>query len=535
MTSSSEGKPDDLRSPGAPPLSSPIMVPPAADPVSSRRRFLAMGAGAVVAAAGARVADAQPPRGGSRKPALPAGTAQAIAVAAQWKDPVLRLVRRVTMGLDPEEITLARRLGYSGYLEYHLNAAAIDDSAVDQLVATRLPMTVMSGATLRAQDSNEAMAQLSDAAWYRALFSKRQLHERMVEFWTDHFAIDMDVQNVQWRKLLDDRDVIRPHALGNFRDLLIASAHSGAMLNFLDQSTSRTPTPNQNYAREIMELHTLGADGGYTQTDVSELARILTGWSTNNADNTFRFVRNFHDIGRKVFLGREFLAMPITATDVAMKSEGDTAIQMLLDHPSTAQFVAYKMARWLLAYEPPASVVDATAATYTRTRGDIKSMVRTILSSRNLMAAPAKYKRPFHLAISSMRALGTTPSTVPNVRPARNQSNSMGQPVFRWDQPDGYPDTMSWWSGLVITRWAYMTYLTLQNSGTTYRTDSLLFRVPDSADGVVQQINARLFGGEMPAQLRAGLLSYLRGGAYSDARVRETLSLALGAQEYQWY
>ena len=171
--------------------------------------------------------------------------------------------------------------------------------------------------------------------------------------------------------MVDDRDVIRPHALGKFPDLLRASAHSGAMLYYLDQNTSRTPTPNQNYAREIMELHTMGVDGGYTQTDVAELSRILTGWSMTNA-GAFRFIRSYHDRNAKTFLGRSFPAMATTATDAQMQSEGDAAIDMLLQHPSTARYIAWKMARWLLAYEPPTSVVEATAATFTRTGGDIR-------------------------------------------------------------------------------------------------------------------------------------------------------------------
>lgn len=502
----------------------------------SRRRFFAMGTGAVAAlAAGSAALSAQPPRaGGGRTAPLPAGTTPGTDVALAWRDPLLRLVRRTTMGLSPDEVARARQLGFTGYLEYQLNASAIDDSALDQLIATRLPFMSMTGAVLRTQDSNEVMEQLADAAWYRALFSRRQLHERMVEFWTDHFNVDIEVGNVGFTKVLDDRDVIRRHAMGNFRDLLMASAQSAAMLNYLNQNSSRTPTPNQNYAREIMELHTLGVDGGYTQNDVAELSRIFTGWSTTG-DGAFVWRRNFHDIRAKTFLGRTFPAMTTTATDAAMKGEGDTAIQMLLDHPATARYVSAKMARWLLAHEPPTSVIDATAATYTRTRGDIKAMIRTILTSKNLSAAPAKYKRPFHLAVSAMRALGTTPLTAPNIRNARRTNEALGMPLFRWDQPDGYPDAVAWWSGLVLSRWTHMQYLSSQTSTTTYRTDSMLFRAADNADGVLQQINTRLYAGEMPATLRSSLLGYLRGGAYSDARVREALSLAMSANEFQWY
>ena len=497
---------------------------------SSRRRFFALGASAAVGLASATTANAQRPtsRGGSPFPtSAPFGVGS--NPSAAWRDPLLRLTRRISMGVSPEEVALARRLGYAGYLDYQLRAAEIDDSAIEAIIATRLPMTQMEPAMLATQDGNEVAAQLADAAWYRAAFSQAQLRERMVDFWTDHFTISLN--KVGYLKLIDDRSVIRPNALGTFPELLRATSQSGAMLVYLDQNRSRTPTPNQNYAREIMELHTLGVDGGYTQTDVAELSRILTGWTTTGP-GTFMFNRTLHDRNAKTFMGRLFPAMPTTATDAQMKGEGDAAIQMLIEHPSTAAYLSLKMARWLLAYEPPQAVVDATAATYRATGGDIKAMIRTILSGKNLMAAPAKYKRPFHLAISALRGMS---ATVVNIRAARQRADQMGMPLFMWEQPNGYPDRVDWWSGLVITRWSYMQYLSTLTSTTTTRVDSAPFRVVDSADGVVAQITARLFGGEISPTLRAQLLSYLRGGAYSDARVRETIALAGSAQEYQWF
>jgi len=486
----------------------------------------------MAAATMGRAAEAQPPRG--RSAPVPAARAQ--DPARQWGDPVSRLVRRVTMGMTPDDLAAARRLGYAAYLDQQLQPGGFNDSALEAEIATRLPMTTWSLAQLRAQqatDQNELYSQLLDASWYRAAFSKAQLRERMVEFWTDHFTIYL--QRVGYLKLVDDREVIRPYALGKFPDLLRATAHSGAMMRYLDQNISTLRSPNQNYAREIMELHTMGSEGGYTQTDVAELSRILTGWGTA-ADGSFFFNRNNHDRAEKRFLGRTFPAMAATATDAQMKGEGDAAIEMLLAHPSTAQYVSWKMARWLLAYDPPAAVVSASAAAYARTGGDIREMVRTILSSANLMAAPAKYKRPFHLAISSIRALGLDLASVPNIRALRQQSDrTMGMQLFNWEQPNGYPDSVEWWSGLVITRWNFGQSMASLATPTTARLDTMRFRTPDTPEGVVAQVGARLFGGEMPTTLRTNLLTYLRGAAYSDTRVRETLSLALGAQEFQWY
>jgi len=500
----------------------------------SRRRFFVLGAGAVATLATTSATTAQTgfPRGKPIKKTQPAGIRP--DPSTEWKDPLLRLVRRITMGLAPAEIALARQLGYAGYLEYQLNASAIDDSVVDARIAMQMPLLSQTADQLRqAPDGGEVYNQLADMTMYRAAFSKKQLYERMVEFWTDHFSTLYD--KIGHFKVIDDRQVIRPHALGKFPDMLRASANSAAMLYYLDQASSRKPTPNENYAREIMELHSLGADGGYTQNDVAQLARILTGWSINYNPGTFVFNFGNHDTSAKTFLGTNF---PATGTNAAaaaaMKAEGDTAITMLINHPSTARYLSLKMAQWLLAYTPPAAVVDATAAVYTATGGDIKAMIRTILSGKNVMASPAKYKRPFHLITSSVRSMVTE---VTNIRAVRARLSQLDMESFYWEQPDGYPDRVSWWSGLVTQRWNWATYISNLNSATVARVNTVAsFRAPqDNAAGVINQINGRLFGGEMPRALGSALQAYLMAATYNDARVRETLALAVSSQEFQWY
>jgi uncharacterized protein (DUF1800 family) len=319
--------------------------------------------------------------------------------------------------------------------------------------------------------------------------------------------------------------------------MLRASAESAAMLGYLDQASSRKPTPNQNYAREIMELHTLGVDAGYSQNDVAQLSRILTGWSYNG-NGVFAFNRGFHDFTAKTFLNTNFPAMPSNATAAQMKSEGDAAITMLVTHPNTARYIATKMARWLLAYDPPTAVIDATAATYLATGGDIKAMIRVILTGKNLAAAPAKYKRPFHLLVSSLRGMA---AEVTNVRPTRQRLDVMDMPPFYWEQPDGFPDRVSWWSGLATQRWNWATYISTQNSAPNVRINTIANFASSStpaqinADQVVFQINTRMFGGEIPASLKSSLLTYLRGGTINDARVRETIALAASSHQFQWY
>jgi uncharacterized protein (DUF1800 family) len=501
----------------------------------SRRRFFKIGAGAVATMAATAALDAQTgrPRGKPVPKPQPVGTRADPSV--DWKDPVLRLVRRITMGLEPAEVALARQKGFAGYLNYQLNFAAIDDSAVDATVAARFPLISQTSAQLRTADGGEVYNQLADAAVFRAAFSKRQLKERMVEFWTDHFNVLYD--KIGYLKAEDDRLVIRQHALGKFPDMLRASAESAAMLGYLDQASSRKPTPNQNYAREIMELHTLGVDAGYSQNDVAQLSRILTGWSYNG-NGVFAFNRGFHDFTAKTFLNTNFPAMPSNATAAQMKSEGDAAITMLVTHPNTARYIATKMARWLLAYDPPTAVIDATAATYLATGGDIKAMIRVILTGKNLAAAPAKYKRPFHLLVSSLRGMA---AEVTNVRPTRQRLDVMDMPPFYWEQPDGFPDRVSWWSGLATQRWNWATYISTQNSAPNVRINTIANFASSStpaqinADQVVFQINTRMFGGEIPASLKSSLLTYLRGGTINDARVRETIALAASSHQFQWY
>ena len=502
----------------------------------SRRRFLTFGAAAAglaaATSASASVATAQTIQLGKRPPKSAPGAGLPIDASMYWADPVLRLVRRITSGLSPTEVAAAKQMGYAAYLNYQLDPANINDSAVDTFVANNLPTLAMSYTQLVGQNADEVNAQLADGALYRAAFSKRQLLERMVDFWTDHFTISLNKVGI--RKSVDDRDVIRPNALGKFPDLLRASSKSPAMLAYLDQNLSKFPTPNQNYAREVMELHTLGVNGGYTQTDVAELSRILTGWSVSGAN--FVFVRNSHDRGQngpKVFLGRTFPTMPVTATDAEMLKEGEDALSMLVAHPSTAAYISLKLARWLLAYTPPQDVVDRTTAVYLATGGDIPSMIRTILTPANLMASVAKYRRPFHLAAAGLRAVS---AQVANIRSIRGSSDVMGMPMFKWEQPNGYPDRIDWWAGLVLQRWQFAT--TLGNSAAVAATnvDLTPFKAQgNNADGVLRVINAQIFGGEMQPNLQTQLSTYLKTGTFNDTKIREGLTLAISSQQFQWY
>ena len=508
----------------------PVGPPARISSPSSRRRFLIAGAAAAAATASAfAIVRKGSPRNATGDPVLtpPDLTLPPASDAEAWGTPPVRLARRLTMGLTSDEAALARTKGFNGYLEYHLNPAAIDDSAVDAFVATTYPQIAMQGTELYLLDSNTVQRQLQEATLFRAAFSKRQLFERMVEFWTDHFNID--VVNVGYLKTLDDREVIRKNALGNFPDMLRASAHSAAMLVYLNNNTSRFPNVNQNYARELMELHTLGVDAGYTQTDVAEVARCLSGW-TIKGKGDFNFDPTGHDYGSKTFLGNTIAAAP--GTGAAGVADGDKVLNVLAAHPNTAKFVATKMISWLLRYDPPPVLVSQVAATYLSSGGNIPAMIRVILTPANLAAAPAKHKRPFHFVASAMRSLNPAVKGVAGI--AGTRLAALGQQSFLWATPDGYPDKIQFWSGLVMQRWNFGDFIANLASGEVI-VDPNPFMTVNTPDGVTASIDAYMFGGEMPVRTRDEVKAYLAAGTLSTARVRETLALAINSSTFQWY
>jgi uncharacterized protein (DUF1800 family) len=308
-----------------------------------------------------------------------------------------------------------------------------------------------------------------------------------------------------------------------------SSAHSPAMLEYLDNTRNRRNNTNQNYARELMELHTLGVDGGYTQEDVDELARCLTGWTIAPRGVGFNFDPSGHDFTQKIVLGQTIPAQS-SSVGQAGQYDGNFMIDFLNKHPSTAKFIATKMLKWLLRYDPTPAQVTAVADVYTRTSGDIPSMVRAILTPGNLTAAPVKYRRPYAFVVAALRACS------PNMLRVGQVSNrwltTVGMPLYLWQTPDGYPDYVDFWAGGVLQRWNFATYLTTNTADAVV--DINAFMTVPTADGVADAIGRALFAGEMPDVLRSQLVTYLTGGTINAARVRETLALALSSSVFQW-
>jgi uncharacterized protein (DUF1800 family) len=291
----------------------------------------------------------------------------------------------------------------------------------------------------------------SEARILRALLSPRQLHEVMVDFWFNHF-------NVFSGKGLDDvwignyeEQAIRPFVLGRFRDLLFATTKHPAMLVYLDNALSTAPgSPgargrqkglNENFAREVMELHTLGANGGYTQEDVVTLARVLTGWGVNqpNARAFPEYAAVFegarHDYSPKVFLGH-----PLQSRG---KAEGEEALDILAHSPATAHHIAFELAQYFVADEPPPILVERLADRFLETDGNIKEVLRTLFASNEFWdSRGAKYKTPYEFVISAVRAAGVSPG---NVRPLLGAMVQLGMPLFGCLTPDGYKNTEDAW------------------------------------------------------------------------------------------
>lgn len=322
----------------------------------------------------------------------------------------------------------------------------------------------------RMQDRPAAIAiELAQAKVLRAVYSERQLQEVMADFWYNHFNVFAHKGADRWLVTSFDRDVIRPNALGRFRDLLGATAKHPAMLFYLDNWMSSKPGGpdgplgrlaaqgnggrfvglNENYARELMELHTLGVDGGYTQKDVTEVARCFTGWSIERPEQGggFVFRARMHDTGEKVVLG-----VRIPAGDDIQG--GEMVLDLLARHPSTARFIATKLARRFVSDAAPPALVNRAARVFLLTYGDIRAVVRTIVTSPEFFSDRtyrAKVKKPFELVVSAVRALGADVETYSILPMAVGR---IGEPLFQAQAPTGYPDTAEAWvnTGALLNR-----------------------------------------------------------------------------------
>jgi len=443
---------------------------------------------------------------------------------------VQQVLNRLAFGARPGEAEQVRAMGVDRWIALQLTPERIDDKAADELVGhyetlnastsdlvetfrqvqqarrrEQMQLTANGDTASKREARRDALAadpelrdlarraqrivgDVQSAKLARAVVSDRQLDEVMVDFWENHFSVFSGKGQTRLFLASYDRDVIRPHALGKFRDLLGAVAKSPAMLFFLDNWQSAAdslhptlaaarqpararpmrgrfgqfPRPvavpagqqqrrarglNENYARELMELHTLGVDGGYTQKDVIEVARALTGWTMNPRTGEFVFRPEMHDAGEKVVLGHTLLA----GRGI---EDGEEVLDIVARHPSTARFITTKLVRHFVSDSPPAALVNQCASVFAKSDGDIRETMRCIVTSPEFFsrsAYRAKVKTPFEVVASALRAMNAQPDTTP--RTAQLVAR-LGQPIFGRQTPDGWPDRGDAWmnTGAILNR-----------------------------------------------------------------------------------
>ena len=424
----------------------------------------------------------------------------AAADAPSDRAAVEHALNRLTFGPRQGQIEEVQRIGLSQWIDQQLNPSTLDDSAV----VAKLPAlpeqpenarAAARGAAARGATEQERMEMQRRARQFgrqsvqtlaaqkimRAVYSDRQLEEVLVDFWFNHFNVFAGKGRTSLFIPDYEREAIRPHIWGSFRELLGATAKSPAMLFYLDNWLSADPKAaeqleagaarrrarvggagnapaaqlagrrrglNENYGRELLELHTLGVDGGYTQDDIIEVARAFTGWSlANPLDGAFRFMPALHDRGAKTVLGHKIPAG-------GGIEDGERVLDIVAEHPSTARHIATKLVRRFVNDDPPSALVDKVAATFTRTKGNLREVVRTLVTSPEFYATAnrgVKVKTPLEFVISGVRATGRD---VPDARPLLNALQQLGMAPYMCQPPTGYDDTAETWisAGALVTR-----------------------------------------------------------------------------------
>ncbi|BAU63570.1 hypothetical protein STA3757_09350 [Stanieria sp. NIES-3757] len=390
---------------------------------------------------------------------------------------ILHTLNRLSFGPTVEEIEQVKTKGIESFIQSQLSPGSIPESSQLTSYLGKLDTLAMSPIELFQQYSPSELLkdarernlskeeinrlrrkrkivkeQAINAHLARAVNSPRQLQEIMVDFWLSHFNV-YGQKNLTDLWIADYENEIRENALGNFRDLLEITARHPAMLVYLDNELNTDPNSpgargkhnglNENYARELMELHTLGVDGGYTQADVIALARILTGWGIDRQqkfssnENGFFFFEKRHDYGDKVFLGQTIKGSGI--------AEGEQALELLATHPATARFLSYKLAQYFVADQPPSSLVDKLSQKFLASSGDLKQVLDTLFHSKEFNDPQyygKKFKTPYQYLVSVVRVSNIKN---PDYKRLRGMLSQLGMPVYGCATPDGYKNTQSAW------------------------------------------------------------------------------------------
>jgi uncharacterized protein (DUF1800 family) len=423
-------------------------------PVVSRRRVLGVLGGAIGLAACSDGLPKLPPDmvGGGDPPSgvapLPPASSGPIPTVLE-EDAELHLARRASFGLTPELVDDVRTKGASAWLAEQLAPETIADGDLDGLLS-QTPILNESAQRVRQigadddrQGGYKADQNFVKATMLRAIYSKRHLFEVVVGFWTNHFNVVVPNDDDSGRKMVEDREVIREHALGRFADLLKADAKSPAMMRYLNQDASRADgenVPNENYAREVMELHCLGAGVLYSEADIKELARLFTGMTRDEDTRTYVFRPQWHDDNGPIrVLGFE------TPNDdtVDIEEEIDRFLEYLAGLPETARFLSFKLARRFVADDPPEGLVDSLEQVFLDNDGQIVPWLEALFTSPEFAGAVGqKLKTPDEDFYSSVRVLGHGFKQKPNdPYQLRYVLERLGRVPCGWPTPDGYPET----------------------------------------------------------------------------------------------
>jgi uncharacterized protein (DUF1800 family) len=520
-------------------------------PIGRRRLLLGIGTGAVVATgAGAATtliintfgSPAPPRRPNTAEDGLGAqGLADSPAAAARiaadatplWPTPLARdaelhLLRRATFGPTVVDVVAAQQLGIDAWLERQLNPPGISDPMGDQIVAW-YPTIVMSTAQIRATleaYNDRAMIELGRATLARQMWSTRQLYEVMVDFWSNHLNVTNPFDG-GWDVRTPYDHLIRTHALGRFSDMLHASARHPAMLRYLDNSRSNKRNVNENYGRELLELHTVGLDAGYTEVDVRQSAYIMTGRTVDNNGN-FIYNPGIHYTGPVKVLdfahpngsGAEGLAI------------GDQYLNYLVTHPATAKRIAHKLARRFVCDDPPYTLVDRLAQSYLDNGTAIVPVLRTLFSSVEFwMSTGLKVRTPLENVLATARIVGIGPgaNTTDGLGGLYRMTDNLGQAPLTWGPPDGFPDYADAWGSAHATLGTWNSHRSMMAGfarGLSYvKAETFVGLQPATVGEYLDTISLRLVHQPMQPAHKGALLTFL--GAEEATAVKD---LRLGGQ-----
>lgn len=496
-------------------------------------------------------------------------------------------LNRMAFGPRPGQVDRVMEMGVENWMRQQLAPELIDDVYVDDFIAKSYPSVLMNGSEIfrkyrtkytpyknnpptkaerekrrkeqqeRNRNRAEVRSQLRNSVYHRAVYSERQFQEVIVAFWREHFSIDQNKDDVGFLANCWEDEVIRQYAFGKFEHMLLASARHPAMLIYLDNIVSQKPLTereqrmvdryedrdnvprsvralsrqrglNENYARELMELHSLGVDREYTQRDVTELARVFTGWTArwsgggeNNGDYGFYFNESVHDTNNKLVLGSHLRG--------GGEEQGVTVIRALAKHKYTADFISRKLCAYLLRDEPNEALVAEVAKVFRRTNGDLKKVYEAIIFSDDFFYRQnhkMKFKTPFEYVVSAVRATG---AEVDDYKQIDRALELMGQATYQCPDPTGWYDTKEAWldPGVLVYRWTFALDLAGNRMSGVRVPDALLANLP------ANELKEKMTKQVLPAGLndRTGRIIDEELGRNPSAQ--EMLATMLGSPDFQ--